>query len=204
MKQMWDSRYREEGFAYGEQPNVYLEEQIKKIKKGKILFPAEGEGRNAVYAATLDWKVEAFDLSPKGKEKAIQLAEKHKVNINYQVGELSKINYDKESFDVISLIYAHFPPAVRTEYHLALSRYLKKGAYIILEGFSLNNLELSKNLEASNGPKNPEMLFTEDMIRNDFPDFEIIDLKEEYITLDEGKYHQGQAAVIRFVGKKLH
>lgn len=203
MIQMWDSRYSDEDFAYGEQANVYFKEQIQKIKAGKILCPAEGEGRNAVYAATLGWESYAFDQSEEGYKKALALAQKNKVTINYLVGEIDKLSYPENSFDAIVLVYAHFPPHVRKQYHQIISRYLKPGGTLILEGFSINNLELSQNQEASNGPKNPEMLFTEEMIKDDFKNYEIIDLKEEHITLDEGKYHQGEAAVIRFVGKKL-
>jgi hypothetical protein len=49
----WNKRYRNSEFAYGEHPNNYLKGQLEKLPVGKILFPAEGEGRNAVYAATL-------------------------------------------------------------------------------------------------------------------------------------------------------
>ncbi len=49
---MWDKRYAEEGYAYGKEPNKFLEEQLAKITaEGKALFAAEGEGRNAVHAA---------------------------------------------------------------------------------------------------------------------------------------------------------
>ena len=44
----WNERYRKEEFAYGEEPNNYLKEQLSKLPVGTILFPAEGEGRNAV------------------------------------------------------------------------------------------------------------------------------------------------------------
>ena len=57
MKERWDDRYSKPEFAYGEEPNNYLKEQLIRIPAGTILFPAEGEGRNAVYAATLGWKV---------------------------------------------------------------------------------------------------------------------------------------------------
>jgi hypothetical protein len=39
--------------AYGEEPNNYLKEKLEKLNTGKILFPAEGEGRNAVFEARL-------------------------------------------------------------------------------------------------------------------------------------------------------
>jgi hypothetical protein len=65
---MWDDRYGKIEFAYGEQPN-FLKEQLIKIPAGSI-FPAEGEGRNAIYAATQGWNVHAFDQSIEGKESA--------------------------------------------------------------------------------------------------------------------------------------
>ena len=89
----WNERYSNDEFAYGELPNNYLKEQLEKLAPGTILFPAEGEGRNAVFAAKLGWKVAAFDISNEGKNKAIKLAEKNKVEIDYQVGELQTLNF---------------------------------------------------------------------------------------------------------------
>jgi hypothetical protein len=74
----WNERYSKDEFAYGEQPNKFLKEQLEKLAAGTILFPAEGEGRNAVFAAQLGWTVSAFDISAEGKNKANRLAEKNK------------------------------------------------------------------------------------------------------------------------------
>ena len=79
---MWDARYGEQEFAYGEKPNEYIKKQLENLSPKHILFPAEGEGRNAVYAATLGWEVSAFDLSHEGYRKAISLCMKHQVTID--------------------------------------------------------------------------------------------------------------------------
>src|SRR5215213_10286082 len=100
----WNDRYSKDECAYGEQPNNYLKEQLEKLAVGTILFPAEGEGRNAVFAAKLGWTVSAFDISVEGKNKALRLAETNKVAIDYQVGELQTLKYDTEQFDAIALI----------------------------------------------------------------------------------------------------
>ena len=94
--QRWNERYSKEEFAYGEQPNNYLKEQLQRLNTGKILCAAEGEGRNAVFAAKLGWEVSAFDISIEGKNKAMQLAKQNNVTIDYQVGELPALSYDKE------------------------------------------------------------------------------------------------------------
>jgi len=199
---MWDARYGEQEFAYGEKPNEYIKKQLENLSPKHILFPAEGEGRNAVYAATLGWEVSAFDLSHEGYRKAISLCMKHQVTIDYKIGEFSQLEYDNEHFDALALVYAHFPPHLRENYHQQLGKYVKPGGTIILEGFSKNNLELSQQQTASNGPKNIDMLYTTDIISQDFQDFDIVELKEEIIDIDEGPFHQGKASVIRFVGKK--
>lgn len=74
MKDFWDKRYSETEYAYGVQPNTYIKQNIDKLSPGTILFPAEGEGGNAVYAAKEGWQVTAFDNSEVAKTKDLKLA----------------------------------------------------------------------------------------------------------------------------------
>ncbi|WP_294215306.1 class I SAM-dependent methyltransferase [uncultured Chryseobacterium sp.] len=198
----WDERYSNEEFAYGTEPNNYLRKQLSTLQPGTILFPAEGEGRNAVFAATQVWSVSAFDISENGRKKALQLAEQRGVTIDYRVGELSDLNYHEGQFDVIALIYAHFPAAIKSSMHQMLSRYLRKGGYIIFEAFSKNHLEYIARNEKVGGPKDVDSLFSIDEIKADFPDYTGIELKETEIELNEGLFHNGTGSVIHFVGQK--
>ena len=52
------------------------------------------------------------------------------------------------------------------------------------------------------GPKEIETLFSVQELRSDFDDFEIIELVEQEIELNEGLFHVGKGSVIRFVGRK--
>jgi 2-polyprenyl-3-methyl-5-hydroxy-6-metoxy-1,4-benzoquinol methylase len=198
MKEFWDKRYAEKEMAYGEEPNVFFASQIVKLNAGKILLPAEGEGRNAIHSAKLGWEVSAFDISEEGKQKAEKLAENNNVSIEYFVGGFDDINYQKEYFDCIALVFAHFPPHLKSQYHKHLDGYLKKDGIIILEGFSKKQIEYPK----SGGPKNMDMLFSMEEIKQDFSNYEIIELSEKEVFLDEGSYHKGKSSVIRFIGKK--
>ena len=198
----WDDRYGKDEFAYGEQPNNYLKEQLEKLQPGTILFPAEGEGRNAVFAAKLGWTVSAFDISIEGKNKAARLAEANKVSIDYQVGELQTLNYAPGQFDAIALIYAHFPADIKSQYHKALDKYLRKGGVVIFEAFSKSHIDYISRNEKVGGPTDLAMLFSIDEIRSDFENYEIIELEEKEIELNEGLFHNGQGSVIRFIGRK--
>jgi 2-polyprenyl-3-methyl-5-hydroxy-6-metoxy-1,4-benzoquinol methylase len=198
----WNDRYSKDEFAYGVQPNNYLKEQLEKLKAGSILFPAEGEGRNAVFAAKLGWAVSAFDISVEGKNKAMRLAETNKVTIDYQVGELQALNYKPEQFDAIALIYAHFPADIKSLYHKTLSKYLRKNGFVIFEAFSKKHIDYIAKNEKVGGPKDIASLFSIDELKSDFTNYEIIKLTEKEIELSEGLFHNGKGSVIRFVGRK--
>lgn len=198
----WNERYSQEAFAYGEEPNQFLKEQLSKLQAGKILFPAEGEGRNAVHAALNGWAVTAFDISSEGKKKALQLAGKHGVNIDYMVGPLEELQFEKASFDAIALIYAHFPAHLKSGLHKALSELLKPGGTILFEAFSKGHLAYNSVNEKVGGPKDIDSLFSIEEIKADFPNFEIIILEEKEIELSEGNFHNGNGLVVRFIGKK--
>jgi len=184
----WDDRYKSEEFAYGEDPNHYLKEQLEKLETGTILFPAEGEGRNAVFAAKSGWNVSAFDISEEGKNKALRLAENNNVSINYQVGELETLDFKEEQFDAIALIYAHFPAEIKSVIHKQLDKLLRKDGIIIFEAFSKKHLEYVNKNEKVGGPKDIESLFSIEEIKADFPDYEIIELEEKEIELSEGLF----------------
>lgn len=196
MTEFWNERYASETYAYGEAPNVFFKDHIDQIKeKGTVLFPAEGEGRNAVYAAQLGWNTFAFDTSIKAKEKAIRLAERNSIHFNYSVDSFE--TYAPSTlFDLIVLCYSHVPKKERTDYFKKCIKWLKPNGQIILEGFSKKQLGLS-----SGGPKNKEMLFSKEEIKNDFNALNIIDLSEKEIELSEGKFHKGKAYVIRMIAQ---
>lgn len=174
---IWNERYSKEEYAYGELPNEYLKSILTPLAPGTILFPAEGEGRNAVYAATIGWKVYAFDQSTAGKEKALALARKNGVMIAYTVADFDTVSYAPGQFDAIALIYAHIPSGKRAAYHKKLDRFLKPGGYLILEAFSKKHLEYYLVNEKAGGPRDIDLLFSCEEIRDDFSSYEILELR---------------------------
>ena len=203
MKDMWDSRYSSTEFAYGTAPNQFFKETLNQLKlQGKILLPAEGEGRNAVYAAKQGLDVTAFDISMEAKKKALGLAMTESVELKYEIGNLFELNLINEKFDVAALIFAHFPPNIITQYHRKIADLVKPGGLFILEGFSRNNLPLRKKNPKIGGPDKIEMLYSTNNIQKDFHDFEVMELEEVDVELNEGLFHNGMASVIRFVGRK--
>ena len=194
----WDERYNRKEYVYGSTPNVFFENQLTDLKPGVILLPCEGEGRNALFAAQSNWNVVAFDSSEVGKNKAMALATQNNVSYDYQILDVNEANFEPQSFDVIALIYAHFKPQLRSKFHATIQRWLKPGGKIILEAFNPNQLNYN-----SGGPKDLDMLYSTDILYNDFEGMKIELIETSTIVLDEGAFHQGDAAVIRFVAQKV-
>ncbi len=197
MNDFWNERYAATEYAYGTEPNQFFKEQLEKLNPGKILFPAEGEGRNAVYAAKMGWQVYAFDPSTKGKRKAEKLASANGVSIDYQIAGYEDVNYTPHFFDCIVLIFAHTHPLKRNEVHQKLISFLKPGGTLVLEGFSKNQISYN-----TGGPRDVNMLFSKKEMESDFGLFSELTIAETDIILNEGPFHQGKAAVIRILGVK--
>ncbi|TVZ27078.1 methyltransferase family protein [Gillisia sp. Hel_I_86] len=195
-KDFWEERYSEQDYVYGEHPNVFFQNELEKLEPASILLPADGEGRNSVFAAKKGWQVTAFDLSKAGKEKADKLAKKNEVEINFEVTSAKEFESNKK-FEAIALIYAHFNAEERPAIHKRLLQFLKPGGILIFEAFSKNQLDYS-----SGGPKDVKMLFSNEEIRSEFKGLNIEYLEELKIEQQEGKYHQGESSVLQMLGRK--
>jgi cyclopropane fatty-acyl-phospholipid synthase-like methyltransferase len=197
MKEFWNERYAKEGYAYGVSPNSFFKSELVKLSKGNILLPAEGEGRNAVFAAKHGWDVYAFDYSAEAQHKADKLAKEQGVSIYYEVASFDEITFKPDFFDCIALFFVHMHPDERKTYHRKVVEWLKPGGTLLLEGFSKEQIN-----KPSGGPKNIDMLFSADEIRSDFNLLNHVDVGETNTILDEGVSHRGEASVIRVVGVK--
>lgn len=202
MKAFWNERYSQTGWAYGDTPNTFVKEQLPYFKSGRILFPAEGEGRNAVYAAQLGWDVSAFDYSESGKEKAMQLAALKGVNIDYRIHSFLEEEYSREYFDAICNVFVHFEPEIKTAMHKRLDKYLKKGGLFIMEVYSKEHRELNRLNPALGGPPDASHMYSIEEIKKDFGHYDILNLSVERVHLKEGLYHVGESSVLRFIGRK--
>lgn len=197
MSEFWDKRYASVEYVYGKEPNHFFKQSIDEITPGKVLLPADGEGRNAVYAATKGWDVYAFDISSEGKEKALRLADEMNTEIDYQVVGFDKYEAESNTFDVIGLIYAHLPATMRTSAYQKCVKLLKPGGTLILEGFSKEQLGLN-----SGGPKDIDMLFSVDELKNDLLGLDIVKAEQLKIELHEGEFHIGKGQVIQLIAIK--
>lgn len=193
----WDQRYSSDTYVYGKEANAFFSAQLEHMKPGFLLLPGEGEGRNAVYAAGMGWKVTAFDQSRVGQSKALALASEFKVEISYRVSSLADFHFSEDFYDVVGLFFFHTDPKSRKYLHQEVIRTLKPGGKLILEAF--HKEQIGNN---TGGPRSPGMLFDEMTLAADFISLETHMLEKKTVILDEGPFHQGGAEIIRYIGIK--
>jgi len=197
-KDFWNERYAQYQTVYGAEPNEFFKEQLQSLKPGKLLLPAEGEGRNALYAASLGWRVTAYDYSEVAKNKTLELAARLGLtSIDYEVKDLSQIQLPAEEFDTIALIYVHLPLAVRKHLLSECIKSLRSGGILIMEVFSKDQLQYN-----SGGPKDAALLYSLNELAGDLTVLKIIQQEEVITTLKEGVFHDGPASVVRLVAVK--
>ncbi|MBZ5875759.1 MULTISPECIES: class I SAM-dependent methyltransferase [Chromohalobacter] len=197
----WDERYDATDYAYGDQPNQFLTQAIEKIAtqhQGKALCLAEGEGRNAVFLASLGYEVVAMDQSAVGLEKANRLAADRQVDIVTRQADLNDYEPEPNTFDLITMIWAHTPKPVRLKSYEIVKKGLKRGGYFILEGYLP-----SQSTRNTGGPSDPEFMFTLGELRTHFTDFNIIIGRELTRNVTEGIYHTGSGDVVQLLALKL-
>ena len=153
---MWDQRYSEGSFAYGDQPNGFLVEQVGALKPGTCLCLAEGQGRNAIWLAQQGFSVTAMDQSPVGMTRARELAAERGVTIDTQVGDLSDFDLGDSRWDTIVSIFGHLPSGLRRSVHRRVVRALKPGGVFLLEAYTPEQLAMP----GTGGPSDADMLLT--------------------------------------------
>ena len=193
----WDQRYMEPGWAYGTEPNDFLKEEAHRLPLGEMLCLAEGEGRNAVHLAGRGHQVEAVDQSAPGLDKARKLAEARGLQIRTTVADLEDFDPGLSRWQGIVSIFAHLPTSLRRTVHQRMVGALAPGGILLLEAYAPAQLALG-----TGGPQDKDLYCTLEELVEDFTGLDPLVARSINRNPHEGKYHQGQGAMLQFVGRK--
>ena len=196
---LWDERYSQPGYLFGEAPNGFLVRQATRLRPGMTaLAVADGEGRNGVWLAEQGLKVLSVDSSPVAQAKARRLAASRGVTIDCELADLAKWRWPKASFDLVVAIFIQFAdPRMRPRLFRGMIDALKPGGLLLLEGYRPEQLAYG-----TGGPRVAENLYTEDLLREAFAGLEILELSAYDAEIREGRGHAGMSALIDLVARK--
>jgi len=194
----WNQRYAGDAYVFGEAPNAFLQSQAALLRPGmSALAVADGEGRNGVWLAKRRLDVTAVDFSPVALAKSRKLAAREGVAIDILCADLLDWNWGHARFDLVAVIFIQFGPAERAIFFDRLKAALKPGGLVMLQAYTPKQLE-----HRTGGPPQLDHLYTEAMLRAQFVDYAILQLREHEAVLDEGKRHVGKSALVELVARK--
>lgn len=197
----WSARYRGVGddYLFGTAPNKFLAAQAENFGAGmSVLSVADGEGRNAVWLAEQGCQVTATEISPVALEKAAKLARGRNVTVDLVQADILNWEWPREEFDAVVGIFIQFAtPAERPRQLAGMKQAVKSGGLLFLQGYTPKQLEYR-----TGGPSAVESLYTAEMLREFFADWEIVSLHEHEDTIEEGSAHIGRSALIDLVASK--
>jgi SAM-dependent methyltransferase len=195
----WDARYATDDYIFGTAPNVFLASQAERIRPGiQALAIADGEGRNGVWLAEQGARVHAVDVSPMALAKAHKLAAERGVSLNFEQADILNWDWPEAAYDLVVAIFIQFvPPPERDIIIDGIRRALKPGGVLILQGYTPKQVEF-----ATGGPSSPANMYTTELLRDWFGDWDIPHLHEHESFISEGSHHHGMSALIDLVAIK--
>ena len=197
--EFWNGRFAVESYIFGTRPAAFLEDHAQHIPpRSRVLALADGEGRNSVFLAELGHRVVATDIAEEGIVKARKLADARGVNVEFRHLDLQGWQWPEAQFDAVVAIFIQFaPPAFRDEIFAGLKRAVRPGGVALLHGYTPKQLEYR-----TGGPSAVEQLYTEQLLRAAFADWELLRLEAYERELDEGAGHKGRSALIDLVARR--
>lgn len=195
----WDERFARPGFLFGEAPNAFLKSRAHLLKPGmSVLAIADGEGRNGVWLAEQGLQVHAVDASAVALEKSRQFAARRGVSLQWEEVDLQAWAWPHAAYDGVVAIFTQFVgPEGRARQFAGMRQALKPGGLLVLQGYTPRQLEYG-----TGGPPHAENMYTQELLRETFGDWDILHLAEHDDVIEEGSGHSGMSALIDLVARK--
>ena len=196
----WNRRCSEPGYLFGPERNAWLHEHAPALWQAgqRVLCVADGEGRNSVWLAQQGLTVDAFDISEVAVRKARDFARITGVKVNLAVADIAHLQWPRGLYDGVVAIFIQFAsPQLRGRLFEGMKRALKPGGLLLLEGYRPEQIAYG-----TGGPRVPEQLYTEALLRQALADMRILELASYDAEVDEGPGHSGMSALIDLVAVK--
>lgn len=124
----WSRYYLDPDANFNHAPNAFLMETVKGSKPGVALDYGMGQGRNAIYLASLGWDVWGFDPAEGGIAIAQKRAKELGLTLHTSAVRDSEYDFGKQRFDLI--LFSWTMPLVPVE---RVVDSLKPGGIVVME-----------------------------------------------------------------------
>ncbi|HEX2404019.1 MAG TPA: class I SAM-dependent methyltransferase, partial [Acidimicrobiia bacterium] len=125
----WDERYRGHEHLWSVTPNLFVADRLGGAPPGRGLDLAAGEGRNAIWLASLGWDMTAVDFS----EVAVDKARAQSEAVDFVVADVRTWE-PEQGFDLVLIAYLHLTPPDYETVVRRVENWLSPGGELFLIG----------------------------------------------------------------------
>lgn len=194
----WNDRYGTDELVYGTAPNDFLALMRGRMPaSGDAIDLGSGQGRNALYLASLGLDVLAVDLSDVGLRTAKRLAEERGFTLRTQAADLREFDVEPASLDLVSSIFVHLPAPLRASLHQRIQTWLRPGGVFVLEAFAPDQIT-----RGTGGPNDPDRYAPLETYLAELTELTIEHGATLVRPVNEGRFHTGDASVVQVLGRK--
>lgn len=155
------------------------------MRPGRALDLACGEGRNAVWLATLGWTVTAVDFASAALDKGRQRAAADGVDERIEFVDADVTTWQPEpgAYDLVIAAYLHLVEPDRSDLWRRAAGALAPGGALVIVGHDRTNIA-----EGYGGPQAPEVLYSAEEVAATVPELlvERAERVERAVTTPDG------------------
>ncbi len=152
-RDVWDERYAGPELVWSGQPNKFVFDEVAGMAPGRALDLGTGEGRHAIWLASLGWQVTGVDFSQVALAKAAALASSQDLSITLLLADIRSYQPAPGAFDLVLIAYLQLPwPDFEPVLHRAAAA-VAPGGTLLVVGHDIENLS-----SGYGGPQNPAFL----------------------------------------------
>ena len=172
----WNARYREAAAqadtVWSLEPNAWVAETVASLEPGTAVDLAAGEGRNALWLASLGWQVTAVDFAAVGLATGAGRAERLGLEVDWKKADATTWR-SPEPVDLVVIAYLQLPADELATAIGNAAASLAPGGRLVLIGHDRDNLE-----RGVGGPQDPAVLLTVDELRTAASGLEIVECRQ--------------------------
>lgn len=168
----WDARYSA-AQQWSDEPNALAAELLRDLPPGRALDVAAGEGRMALWLASLGWRVTALDFSSAGLARGRQRAEQRALPVQWQVADATATDLGEQRYELVLVLYLHLPHGPLVDVLRRSARAVSPGGRLLVLGHDRDNLA-----RGTGGPQDPDLLYDVDTLRSAAADL-VVDRAEQ-------------------------
>lgn len=177
----WDTRYREaaqsRATVWSLEPNEWVVEVLADMTPGVAVDLAAGEGRNALWLASLGWQVTAVDFAGVGLAAGAARAERSGVVVSWRQADATTWA-SAEPVDLVLIAYLQLPRA-------ELARVIRNATSALAPGGTLA-LIAHDRANTVGGPQDPDVLTTVADLTDAATGLDIVDCRQRERVTSNG------------------